>query len=279
VDINTHSFHILHKLKKQIVGYIRFQIIGDRAYSPYRAPFGSFTISEVVNFEILSEFNAFIVDYFKNIGIKEIVIKHYPMFYQANTSELIITAMGLNGFAVITIDIDQYITVSDSPFSSIIHSMELRRLNKCKKAGLVFNEHQNTEAELMFNYIDSFRKTRKIPVNIDLKTLISLIHKFPESYRFYSVSMGKEIIAITIVVQVNNSVLYNFLPAHNELYNNYSPMIFLMNGIYEYAAVNNFRFIDLGISSKDGKPQQGLIKFKERLGGKSTSKLTFTKEI
>jgi hypothetical protein len=278
-DINTLSFYILHRLKNKIIGYIRFQVIGKKALSPYMAPFGSFTIADEVNFVTLYEFNNFIVDYLKDIGIREIEIKHYPRFYNTNATELIVIIFGLNGFNVTTIDINQYIKVSDSPFSSNIHSMERRRLNKCEKAGFIFNEHQNTEAERMFKYIESFRKIRKIPVNIDLDTMINLVGKFPDKYKFFSVSIDQEIIALTIVVKVNNSVLYNFLPAHNELYNHYSPMIFLLNGIYKYAVLNDYQFIDLGISSKDGKPQQGLIEFKERLGGITTSKLTFTKEI
>lgn len=278
-DFNAHSFYILHKIKKQIVGYIRFQEIEERAYSPYMAPFGSFTISEDIKFDILNEFNVFIINYFKTIGIKKIIIKHYPRFYQSDCNDLIIASMGLIGFQITAIDINQYIEVSDSPFSTFIHPMELRYLKKSKRAGMVFNAHQNIEVESLFNYIESFRKARKIPVNINLSTLKKLFTKFPNNYRCFSVSMNEEIIAATISVHVNDRVLYNFLPAHNDQYNNYSPMIYLMNGIYEHAILHKYKYLDLGISSKDGTAQPGLIKFKERLGAKSASKLTFMKEI
>jgi hypothetical protein len=278
-DQKSYSFFILQKAKNQIAGYIRFQIINGTAYSPYRAPFGSFTISEEVNYEVLNAFNAFIVDHFKNIGINKIRIKHYPGFYQPQTNELIIASMGLNGFRVITVDINHYIDVSSSPFSTFLHPMELRHLNKCKKSGTVFNVHQNTEVELLFSYIESFRNSRKIPLNINLSTLMTLFKRFPDNYKGCSVSLHKEIIAATVIVQVNDLVLYNFLPAHNEVYNNYSPMVFLINELYEYADSHNFKYIDLGISSKDGLAQPGLIKFKERLGAHSASKFTLIKEI
>jgi hypothetical protein len=278
-NISSSSFYILHKADKEIVGYIRFQLDGGIAYSLYKAPFGSFSISEKVDFETFNEFIFFILDNLKNTGIQKIIIKHYPGFYQSNTSELIISSLGLNGFRISKIDINHYIKVSGSSFSSIIHPMELRNLNKCKKAGLVFNEHLNKEAALVFNSIESFRKARNIPINLNVKTLIKLVHTFPDKYKFYSVTLNNEIIAATIVVQVNNSVLYNFLPAHNEVYNSYSPMIFLMDRIYHYAFTNNFKFIDLGISSIEGKAQNSLIKFKERLGSIATSKLSFIKEM
>ena len=86
-------------------------------------------------------------------------------------------------------------------------------------------------------------------------------------------------IAATVCVLVNEEVLYNFLPAHDENYKSLSPVVFLVQGIYNYAFAESLKFIDLGISSLQGKPQAGLIIFKERLGGQPASKLSFIKEI
>jgi lipid II:glycine glycyltransferase (peptidoglycan interpeptide bridge formation enzyme) len=109
--------------------------------------------------------------------------------------------------------------------------------------------------------------------------MLKLTGIFPGKYKFFSVSNGKDIIAATICVHVNRRVLYNFLPAHDEMYKKFSPVVYLMHGIHHYAQNEKFKLIDLGISSVHGKPQTGLIKFKERLGGKAISKLTFVKEI
>lgn len=278
-DIDTYSYFIVDTRKNEMAGYIQFQVIGKKAVSQYMAPFGSLSISNSIDFEKLSAFTTYFTDHLKNVGIEAIIIKHYPGFYHPKTSEAVISSLGLNGFTVSKVDINHYIKVSETPFSLLIHPMELRILNKCTNAGIIFKEYPNTEAELVFRYIESFRKAKGIPVNIKFETLKKLTHKFPDKYKFYTASINKEIIAATICVMVNQSVLYNFLPAHNENYNNYSPMIFLMDNIYAYASLNNYSFIDLGISSVDGIAQSGLIKFKERLGGKAVSKLTFSKVI
>jgi lipid II:glycine glycyltransferase (peptidoglycan interpeptide bridge formation enzyme) len=91
--------------------------------------------------------------------------------------------------------------------------------------------------------------------------------------------MKNEMVAATVCVKVKDSILYNFLPAHDSLYNMYSPMVFLMEKIYQYTSENKIKYIDLGVSSINNNPQKGLIRFKERLGSKSVSKLTFLKEI
>jgi hypothetical protein len=278
-ELKTYSFYIYHKEKDHIIGYIRFKIQKNIAFSPFKAPFGSFTIIPGLNFEVFHAFLEFIIKYLKDAGICRIVIKHFPRFYDPGTSESIITSLGLFGFHINTVDINHFIDVSSSPFSSRIHHMEVRKLNKCRKSGMLINVYQNTEVEKLFRYIESFRKARKIPVNIDLSTLKVLSDRFPENYTLYSVSMNKEIIAATVIVKVNDQVLYNFLPSHNDTYNNYSPMVFLMEGIYTNAALHQYKYIDLGVSSIDGIAQPGLIKFKERLGASSNGKFTFIKEI
>jgi hypothetical protein len=278
-EIPVHSFYIIDKSSQGLAGYARFQVLGKVAISQYKAPFGSLTLSKRIDFGTLSDFLAFITDYFRNIGIREIIIKNYPGFYNPDSSNLVISALGLNGFKVSAIDINHFIEITDIDFASIIHPMEARNLSKCKKAGFKFNRHQNTDAELLFSNIVSFRKIRKIPVNIEFKTIIKLLKAFPDNYEFFSISNGEDIIAGTICVKVNNSVLYNFLPAHNESFNNYSPMIYLLSEIYKYSSNQNYRYLDLGISSVKSTPQTGLIKFKERIGAKSASRLTFIKLI
>jgi hypothetical protein len=278
-EIKAYSFYITDKINHEIAGYVRFQVFGDTAFSLYRAPFGSFTISEKVDFRTLHAFIGHISEFFKNIKIKKIEVKHYPAFYQPGMNDEVVAALGLKGFKVSKIDINHHLEISGVDFSSLIHPMEARRLKKNEKAGFVFSQHQNIDAEMLFSTIVSFRQAKKIPVNIDYATLQRLVHAFPDEYRFYSVSRGNEIIATTICIQVNQTVLYNFLPAHDVTYNNYSPMVYLMEGIYNEAAIQETRILDLGISSLEGELQSGLITFKERLGGIPKSKLTFLKVI
>ena len=278
-ETSHYSFYILNHKNRVTDGYVQFQVSGEKAYSPYKAPFGSISISENVDFDTLNGFISFIISHLRNNGIKEVIIKHYPRFYHPDTCELVITALGLNGLKISDVDINHYIEVPDTSFSAIIHPMELRKLKKCERAGYIFTEHQNTDAEMVFSFIESFRKIRKVPINIEQETMLKLIGIFPGRYKFFSVSNGKDIIAATICVHVNRRVLYNFLPAHDERYKKFSPVVYLMYGIHHYAKNEKFKLIDLGISSVHGMPQAGLIKFKERLGGKAVSKLTFVKEI
>ena len=278
-DFTNSTFLIVHSRSQKITASIHFQIKEDTATSITTAPFGSISLSHEVDFNTLSDFINFIETHLRLKGVRKIKIRHYPGIYHPRTHEEVISALALSGFRISLIDINQIIEITDDPFDSLIHPMELRNLNKTKKESIIFTEHQNTEAKIVFNAIDTFRKARDIPVNIEFNSLMKLIHTFPQNYKLFSVSMKNEIVAVTVCVKVKDSILYNFLPAHNSAYNMYSPMVFLMEKIYQYTSENKIRFIDLGVSSINNNPQKGLIRFKERLGSKSVSKLTFLKEI
>ncbi len=278
-ELKNSTFLIVNSKTQKIAASIHFQIKEDTAISLTTAPFGSISLSHEVDFDTLSDFMNFIQTHLRLNGVQKIKIRHYPGLYHPLIYEKVISFLALSGFRISLIDINQIIEITNDPFDSIIHPMELRNLNKTKKEGIIFTEHQNTEAKIVFNAIDTFRKARNIPVNIEFDSLMRLIHVFPQNYKLFTVSMKNEMVAATVCVKVKDSILYNFLPAHNSTFNMYSPMVFLMEKIYQYASENKIKFIDLGVSSINNNPQKGLIRFKERLGSISVSKLTFLKEI
>jgi len=278
-EFENFTFLIVNPERDKIAGQINFQIKEYTAISLSTAPFGSLYISDEVDFETVSKFMDFVEFHLKTQGIREIIIKHYPGIYHPQLHEKVAAMLALNGYKASTIDLNHVIQISNNSFDRIIHPMEKRNLIKSKKTGIIFTDHPNTEAEMVFNGIESFRRARKIPVNIDLKSIMRLVDKFPDNYSFFSASIENDMVAATICVEVKDSVLYNFLPAHNSAYNTFSPLVFLLEQIYNYASVKAMEYIDLGVSSINNDPQKGLIRFKERLGSISFSKLTFLKEI
>ena len=277
--LENFTFLIVNLEREEIAAHINFQVKENTGFSILTAPFGSLSISDDVDFETLSKFIDFVESHLRTEGVREIKIKHYPRIYHPESYEKVASTLALNGYKASTIDLNQVIQISNNSFDQIIHPMEKRNLLKSKKTGIFFTEHPNTEAEIVFNGIESFRRSRKIPVNIDLKSIMNLADKFPDKYSFFSASMENNMVAATICVEVKDSVLYNFLPAHNSDYNSFSPLVFLMEQLYKYYSNKAFEYIDLGVSSIDNDPQKGLIRFKERLGCISFSKLTFLKEI
>ena len=159
-DSENLTFIIDDPERDKVVAQVNFQIKENTAISISTAPFGSLSISEDVEFETLSKFMGFVESHLEAKGVRKIIIKHYPGIYHPLFHDKVATMLALNGYNVLTIDINQVIKISENSFDQIIHPMEKRKLIKSKKNGISFTEHQNTEAEMVFNGIESFRRER-----------------------------------------------------------------------------------------------------------------------
>jgi hypothetical protein len=263
----------------KIAGMIHFQCDPDIAWSPYQAPFASLYLIDNIQFEIIRNFIKLMVLHLKDRGISFIYLKHYPDFYSIQPPDKLITAFLFEGFQIKQTDINHYLEVNDYPFDSMIHTMHKRRIRKCMKLGYKFSCRSNNELEIVFRKIRDFRMQKKIPLNIEWKTLKQLVRLFPDRYQLFTIEDRDKIIAATCTVSVNKNTLYYFLPASDEKYKNSSPMVYLIKNLYEYAQTFRYRYIDLGVSSIKNQPQSGLITFKENLGGITGIKFLLEKTI
>ena len=271
------SCYLKSTTKNRITGFCHFHCEGNTAWSPFQAPFASIYIREEVRFEILARFISLMTRHLHSQGYTRICLKHYPDFYSGYSSAKLITALFFEGFKITQTDINHYLKITHQPFEKIVHPMQRRRIKKCLRNDYKFKSHPNNELEFVFRRILDLRMQKNIPVNISRNTLEKLFNQFPDQYHLFSVLDGERIIATTCTVSVNKTTLYNFLPASDAEYNSSSPMVYLIKNIYEYARVNHYRFLDLGVSSINNQPQSGLISFKEHLGGISGVKFKLEK--
>jgi hypothetical protein len=95
----------------------------------------------------------------------------------------------------------------------------------------------------------------------------------------FGVFQDDKVVAASIAIRVTTQVLYNFYCDHDNQYDAVSPVVFLIEGIYQYCASQKIPLLDLGTSAVAGKPNFGLLEFKMRLHGQPTAKLTFQKNI
>lgn len=263
----TVSFYLKNRHSGSISGFCHFQCQHQTAWSPLHAPFASVYLFEEIGFKVIGGFVRSMTDHLANNGINRIHLSHYPDFYSVSPPDKLIAAILFEGFRIRQTDINHYLKITGKPFGDSVRPMQNRRIRKCERLGYIFKRHKNNDLEFLFSRIQEFRMQKNIPVNISMDRLRSLCGRFPERYHLFSIQDKGRIIAATLVVSVNSSVLYNFLPASDEQYSTSSPMAFLIRHLYDYAAENHYQYIDLGVSSIRNQPQSGLITFKENLGG------------
>ena len=244
------------------------------AVSLPQAPFGGIHYHHV-SIGMVKNFVLKIITYFISRDLKKIIIKNPADIYNQEQNTIITNCLVNAGFVISNFDINHHIDIDQTVFSKKIHKMENRKLIRAIKAKLDFQEVAGKEIAEVYNFISECRDEKKTNMNITFDQLAQAVNRLPEKYKFFIASFHGKIIAATVAVFAYDSILYNYLPASSLAYNKLSPMVFLLSGLYDYCRSKEVKILDLGISSLDNKPQESLVLFKERVGGRATLKLTF----
>jgi hypothetical protein len=251
-----------------------------KGVSPYRASFGSFEVAEYVSHANFSEWLTSIELFAKNQGISSLEIKHYPNCYNPARSTFVRRGLLRHDFEIIqTID-NQFIEIKEADFEQGLHASERRRLRKCLRAGFRFEEWKNPSAQEVYEFIQHNRQLLGYTLSFSSEQLEIWLKVFPNHFQVFYVKDANTLASLTLTVRVGEKVLYNFCPADNLSYRNYSPAVLLNKGLYEYAKREGVTVLDLGVSiDSGGKVKPSLRRFKHNLGAKDSDKQAFRKHI
>lgn len=272
-----HSFYILDQSARKVSGAIHFQLSNGVAASPLRAPFGSVEFSGSVPAGVLFEFLRFFESKLRSRDVSRIVIKSYPCAYAEAQSVLLQTFLLNLKYNVTTAEIASVIRVTTDGARRTFHRSEKRKLGKAIGAGLVFKELPNESLEVVYNFIHRCRNEKDYTLSMTLADLKIAMTMFPERYFLFGVFANDRLAAAAITIRVKDNILYDFYHDHDAAFDHLSPVVLLVEGIYDFCYTNRIEMIDLGTSAVEGLPNFSLLHFKNYLGGNPTSKLTFEK--
>ena len=262
------DYFLVNHARKRVEAKVHFLVHENVAYSPYKSLFGSYEFSPRIHVNLLSDFVRFTVAELVNKGVSKINLIHHAQCYAPEKAPKIQEALINNNFNTALRAINHHIPVTQNPLASSIHVMERRRLLKCRKLGLQFSMDTALDFEAIYDFIEKCRAERGLEVSISKSQLANYLQQFPQNYWLMGVRLGNEILAATVAIKVSRKIVYNFLPASLLEFNDLSPMVMLLEGLYGYLQQNNYELLDLGISTlPDGTQQESLIQFKERMGG------------
>jgi hypothetical protein len=275
----VYTFYLIHKKKR--LAFARFSLFcqEEKGISPCRGTFGSIEMHPQLPVQHLDYFIQFIDAFAVKQGIRQVEIKSYPFCYDQQVSTLITASLLRQQYRILHTDLNYHLPVTAGAFKDLIHPSEKRRLQKSIAKGFVFGEEKDPDLELIYQMIVQGRTRKGYPVSMNFTDFRQLFMDFPGIYKIFSVKDQSVIAAVTVAVQINSQILYYFLPAHDPVYNTYSPMVLLIKGLYDYCQQAGFTLLDLGISTDKGVPNYGLMRFKQNLGALSSLKLSFFKML
>lgn len=284
--LNQQTNEPIHRLSLQnaITGQAEvrcaFSIRGELALSPIAAPFGSIEFVETVSPVVLDAFVEALLEKSRQTGCKRLRLVNYPHCYAPRQIHRLVYTLAERGFNIIKNIHTYYLPVEDAPLTKRMHPQERQRLRKSQQTGLTASLWENPCLPTLINFIQESRQQQGYPLTIPMDCLSRLLRRFPEKFPVFVVRDGPTIAALCVCVRVRHDILYSFLPARNANYQSLSPMVMLIDHLYQYSQHKGIDLLDLG-SSLDAhqQPKPSLARFKQNMGAITSPKLTFEIEL
>jgi len=272
------SYHLVRKDKKKSLASVYFHVKNGIANSPLLAPFGSFQFSGKLSPKEIFDFISAVESDLKSRHVKKVLIKNPPESY-STTSPLLDVSLLNQGYGVVEAEAGSGIPISKAKLEDRMETWEKRKLRQAERARLSFEVLSPGTFHEVYDFIKHCRVERKQSISMSREGLEKVIRTFPKGFHLFAAHSKNEMAAASISIRINKSVLYNFYSAHPKKFDSLSPVVFLVQGIYNWCRKANVQLLDLGTSAADKKPNFSLLDFKMHLGGIPCRKLTFAKEL
>jgi hypothetical protein len=270
------TFTAFNRKHRKVDAHVHVGLKNNEGYSPIRAPFGSFQFSDGIKPKILYSFITFVCERLKEKGVSSLELKNPADGFNPCGAPLLNSFLLHHGFSIVRSEV-QSVLKSDHDFYSGLNAWEKRRLRQSEQAGLNFRRLDSGHLKEVYQFILACRTERDYVLSIDWDTLKKTVDTFPDRFVLFGVLNNDEFAAASISINVGNKILSNFHSAHPRKFDQLSPVVMLLNGIFNYCCVNGFQVLDLGTSALEGTPNFKLLDFKLGLGAQPSMKLTFKK--
>ena len=267
------SFWLLDDHHNRVLGNVNFDIHGTHAVSQSQAPFGSFQGAQV-DHENLKAFLDHIEKELSSSGIRELTFHHPASIYRQGKGWALLLAT--NGYSCQSVT-NHHLEVVQNNFYQRLHSMHRRKVKKCQHLNFKVFE-MNAVAEI-YEFIAHCRDQRQQILSMTAEEFIQVVKSLPTHFMLSGMLDGNTLAAAMITVKYNPHVWYNFYPAHDLNYHKISPMISLIGNIYTAGFREGIKYLDLGTSQLGDQANEGLLRFKTRIGGIPSYKVICSKQL
>jgi hypothetical protein len=249
------------------------------ASSPAQAPFGAVQLAAGVSPAQLHQLFDAVEGELARRGIRQLALRGYPFAYDPAGAATLAETLRQRAYRV-TLAEQNYHLDPARDYEAHLHPSERRRLHKCRRHGLHFEQEPPFLLPAAYAFIQACRQERGQALSLPLERVQELFRRFPKEHFLFSVRQPDgEWAALTVAIQVSDRVLYNFYPASPLRCNALSPVVMLNEGLHAVARASGLAVLDLGTSTLDSGPNTSLLRFKRHLGGVAGLRLSWEKAL
>jgi len=275
------SFKLRTITKNKVIFECVFCSKGDKKFffSPMTGAFSDIFQDAALTPKMLSECFVDIENYLEKVYGDIVLHLALPPLYFSNSTSVINCLINV-GWVPEKYDVNYHFKINeDFELKSLISSSKKKCLNKLIKNSYKFEplELNKFNIETVYNIISINRTSLGYPVTMSEVSVKDLAENFKNDVKLFCVRKNELIVASAICLQINETTLYVFYWAELPEERTESPILALADGITLYCKERKIKFLDIGISTENSKPNYGLMNFKKQLGCIESLKLTLIK--
>jgi hypothetical protein len=177
------------------------------------------------------------------------------------------------GFQFLESEPSYLIKVNHQPAVALFDRGNRKRFQKAQRLGFEF--FRTSQWHSLYDLLQENRKQKGATLALSKEEIQFMMDTFSTRCQWYSVKQDSRTIAAAFVLQTLDAVWQVVYWGHIPGTEEWSPVTYLAAALYEEAQNEGIKFLDLGTASLDGKPNEGLIRFKRNLGAEPSLKMHF----
>ena len=279
--VNHHLlFELRDKLRALLTGT---EIEGERGkelHSHPGASYGGFVIRTKTDFEDCYGMVIALIDYAKEYRFKAIQLTQTPLIYYQTLHQGIEFALRNHGFKADRCELTQSVDLTIIQ-PNLIDSLADKTRNAYRQArrkGLIYQEGVDLNRKnltIFHKMLVENRKSLGVSPTHSLEELIRLSELIPESLHLSFVEYESQVIGGLLHFICNSRVVLLFYVCHVREFQHLKPVPFILANTLNWARSSGYSELDLGISTVQGEPNRGLLKFKENFGARPFLRNTY----
>lgn len=266
IELNSfkveHVIWLVEKNTDPVIGLVA-GIKEGMIRSPFSAPFGGFHFKkENIYIHEIDRFLDLLKEYIVANDLCGIELKTPPDIYHQSFNAKLLNSVVRNGLQFATPDITNWVDLQkfDGRFSQK-NSREYFRQAERNRLSFSVAEDEHDRIEV-FHLICENRARFDRPIHMTFEDILKTGSLWPVDF-FKVESDSGDMLASAIFYRSHPEIAYAVFWGDNEEGRPLRAMDFLLYHLYTHYRNLEFKYIDLGISTEDGIPNEGLLRFKE----------------
>lgn len=247
--------------------------------SPFSAPFGGFHFrNEIVYISEIDSFLASLQAYITQQGLDGIEITLPPDIYHLTFNAKTINSLLRNGFKSTVPEITNWVNLSQ--FNGTFCQKNSREYyRQAVRNGLTFSlATDEREKGMVYDLICKNRAKFGRPIFMTYEDILDTSNLWPVD--FFRIEATKhKIVASAIFYRSRPDIGYAVFWGDNEEGRPLRAMDYLAFNLWTYYKNLGYKYIDLGISTEAGNPNEGLLRFKESHDATSALRFKYSWQV